>query len=164
MKSLLTGVLLLAIFGNAYAWNPFKKQTYEECILENMKGVKSDDAASQIQMACVIKTSKNSSSNNSNKCIKRKLTLEERKLVSATAKVESYGWLVVKIYNGNKNVSIMTVKAKIVDLDTKKEFEFNLTNSNVSPMRTSGEMLAELLYAPKKWDWDITEITTEECK
>jgi hypothetical protein len=164
MKSLLTGVLLLAIFGNAYAWNPFKKQTYEECILENMKGVKSDDAADQIRIACLVKTSKNSTSQNSKNCIKRKLTLEEQKLISATALVESYGFLKVKIYNGNKNISINTVKAKIVDLETRKEFEFNLTNSHVPPISTSGEMLAKLLYAPKKWNWDITEITTEECR
>jgi hypothetical protein len=157
-------VLLLTTFSNAYAWNPFKAQTYEECILENMKGVKSDDAASKIEMACVVKISKNSSSHNSNKCIKRKLTLEEKKLISATAKVESHGWLTVKIYNGNKNISIKTVKAKIIDVDTKKEFEFELTNSNVPPISTSGEMLAQLLYAPKNWGWDISEITTEECK
>ena len=163
MKKLTILILLFFTLGSASAWNPFKAQTYQECILENMKGVKSDDAASQIQVACIMKTSKGSSGDSKN-CVKRKLTSEEKKLVNSTAVVESYGFLKVKLYNGNKNISIKSVKVEIIDLEAKRLFEFELSNSYVPPISTSGEMLAELLYAPKKWDYHITEIITEQCK
>ena len=148
----------------SYAWNPFKKQTYEDCILENMKGVKSDDAAHQIKFACEIKMYSGQSSSNTKSCTNRKLTAEESKLVSGNAVVESYGYLKVHVYNGNKNITINEVKAKLIDIEAKQEFDFQLTNSVVKPISTSGEMLAKLLYAPKKWNWYLYDITTEICK
>ena len=39
-------------------WNPFEPKTYDECILENMKGVSSDEAAKEIRYSCLKKHSK----------------------------------------------------------------------------------------------------------
>jgi hypothetical protein len=54
--TLIMTVSLVLVNANAYAWSLFNKQTYEECILESMKGVTSDDAANEIKMACILKT------------------------------------------------------------------------------------------------------------
>ena len=130
-----------------------------------MKGVTNDDAASEIKFACESKTYKENSSNaNSKKCVKRFLTAEETKMVTANAVVESYGWLKVKVYNGNNNISITEVKVRIIDKETQKSFDFNMSNATVNPISTSGEMLAQLLYVPKKWEWYVLPLATEVCK
>ena len=159
-------VLVIAFSCLITACDPFKKQSYEDCILENMKGVKSDDAANQIRMACELKIYSNdySISSSSEKCQTRLLSDEELKNVSGKAEVESYGFLKVRVYNGNTSIKIKDIKVKLTDLVNQKQFDFQLTNSKVDPISTSGEMLAELLYAPKKWSWYMYDITTEICK
>jgi hypothetical protein len=148
------------------ACNPFEKQTFEACLLEHLKGVTSDDAAADIKMACAIKTSKKVEDKKLpvKKCENRPLTLEERRLVNGRAWVESYGFMKVKIYNGNSDIKINGIKVKLIDKTDNKEFDFDLSIYKVAPQTTSEEMLAELLYAPKKWDWDIYGLTTEVCK
>jgi hypothetical protein len=148
----------------AFGWNPFKKQTLEDCLLENLKGVKSDDAAADIKFACIVKTSDNESSSDTRKCQNRALTDDEMKLINATALVESHGWMTVKIHNGNSNIKINGVKVKLIDIETAKEFSYDLSHYNVEPLKTSKEMLAQLLYAPKKWNWYLYDLTTEVCK
>lgn len=39
----------------AFAWNPFGPKNFEDCVLQNMKGVTSDAAAAHIRMACIKK-------------------------------------------------------------------------------------------------------------
>jgi hypothetical protein len=156
--------LIPGFFVNAFAWNPFKKQTFEDCLLENLKGVKSDKAAQDIEFACVLKTSKNNSNSNAKKCQNRALTSDEMKLINATALVEPYGYMKVKIYNGNSNIKINGVKVKLIDDETTREFNLDLSNYQVEPLTTSNEMLARLLYAPKKWRWHLYDLTTEVCK
>ena len=133
-------------------------------MLENLKGVKSDDAAADIKYACAVKTSNNKSTSNERKCQNRELTIDEKKLINATALIESHGWMTVKIHNGNSNVRINGVKVKLIDLESKKEFNFDLSHYKVEPLKTSKEMLAELLYVPKKWNWYLYDLTTEVCK
>jgi len=157
--------VFLSTAGVSYAWNPFKAETYEDCILKNMKDAKNDNAVREIRQACRLKIEeRNWAEEKSKKCESRLLTADERKLVSGNAVVETYGWLKVKIYNGNKNITINGVKARLIDKETQKSFDFNLTNTTVQPISTSGEMLAQLLYAPNKWDWFFYDVTTEVCK
>jgi hypothetical protein len=156
-------VLISSVVDNAFAWNPFKKQTFEECLLENLKGVKSDDAAADIKYACAVKTSDNSSSDK-RKCQNRSLTTDENKLINSTALVERWGTLKVKVYNGNSNIKINGLKVKIIDIEAKQEFSFDLSIYKVAPLTTSEEMLATLLYVPKKWAWQLYDLTTEVCK
>ncbi len=37
---------------NAYPWSPFGPKNFDDCIIENMKGITSDAAAGSIRMAC----------------------------------------------------------------------------------------------------------------
>lgn len=47
----LVGISLLLVSLESFSWTLFGKQTYEECILENMKGVTNNSVAQQIQFA-----------------------------------------------------------------------------------------------------------------
>ena len=157
-------VLISSVVDNAFAWNPFKKQTFEECLLENLKGVKSDDAAADIKFACAVKTSENASSGNTRKCQNRALTDDEIKLINATVLVESHGWMKVKIHNGNNKIKINGIKVKLIDIGASKEFNYDLSLYKVEPLTTSKEMLVQVLYAPKIWTWRLYDLTTEVCQ
>jgi hypothetical protein len=146
------------------ACNPFKSQTFEDCLLENLKGVKSDNAAADIKYACLVKTSSNENTSEDKKCQNRALTTDENKLINSTAFIERWGTLKVNVYNGNSNIKINAGKVKLIDIEAKQEFSFDLSMYKVAPLTTSEEMLATLLYVPKKWSWYLYDLTTEVCK
>ena len=149
---------------NIFAWNPFKKQTYEECILENMKGVKSDEAAKEIRHACRWKILNESSAPvDSKKCTNRFLTPSEAKLVTPYAKIMSYGWMTLQVHNNNKNLTVTGFKVYIKDLETNKTLDYEVTYPKIEPLKTSDEINIRILAAPKKPEWNIYEITTEVC-
>ena len=51
----IAGVICLLCSAEAYAWSFFGPKTYEDCILQGMKGVTSDVAAGAVQRACLTK-------------------------------------------------------------------------------------------------------------
>jgi hypothetical protein len=160
MKKLTILILLFFTLGSASAWNPFKAQTYQECILENMKGVKSDDAASQIQVACIMKTSKGSSGD-SKTCKDRNLTTEEKENVKATASINHINYIEVKIYNGNKNISIKqgnaSIRAKNINPPQMYKLYFKYP---IEPL-SSGTVDASLMTKPSEsWDWFLSDLMT----
>ena len=55
MKKTIFCALALIVSTNVMAWSLFGPKTYEECILENMKGVSSDTAANEVKAACYLK-------------------------------------------------------------------------------------------------------------
>jgi len=59
MKKLI-GLILFLISANIYAWNVFGPKDYDECILENMKGVNSDVGARLVNKSCHEKFRENS--------------------------------------------------------------------------------------------------------
>lgn len=42
----------MAFVFNAYAWNPFGPNSYEDCVLDGIKNAKSDQAANAVMFAC----------------------------------------------------------------------------------------------------------------
>jgi hypothetical protein len=63
MKKLI-GLMLFLISANIYAWNVFGPKDYDECILENMKGVNSDFGARLVNKSCREKFKEKSVDNN----------------------------------------------------------------------------------------------------
>lgn len=49
MKKTIFCALPLIVSTNVMAWSLFGPKTYEECILENMKGVSSDTTANEVK-------------------------------------------------------------------------------------------------------------------
>jgi hypothetical protein len=167
MKKLISFIFLMALYCvsvNTFAWNPFKKQNYDECILENMKGVTSDSAAREIRYACLNKTS--DSDANSKKCSNRFLTTAEESLVTPSAYELSSGdrYLKLNVHNNNKNITVTGFKVFIKDLQTNKTLSYEVSYPTIKPLTTSPQILVEILYAPKKYQWNIYEVTTEVCR
>ena len=52
-------LLLLLVSNSCFAWSLIGPNNYEECVLENMKGVTSDTAAHIINRVCRDKFKKN---------------------------------------------------------------------------------------------------------
>ena len=146
------------------ACNPFKNQTYEDCILENMKGVKSDAAANEISSACIIKISNQDNSDDDKKCSERILSVEEKNLVRTVATIDDKNKMRLKLHNENKDIVITALKVAIHDIEKDKVMSYEVTNKNIKPFKTSDELTIELLYVPKKYDWGIFDLTTEVCK
>ena len=48
----LTGLILFLMSTNIYAWNVFGPKDYDECILENMKGIDSEAGANFVNKSC----------------------------------------------------------------------------------------------------------------
>jgi hypothetical protein len=51
-RCLLAAMLLGSISFSAYAWSPFGPKNFDDCVLDGMKGVKSDLAAQLVYRAC----------------------------------------------------------------------------------------------------------------
>jgi len=109
-----TAALIIAMLlsANTYAWSLFGPKTYEECILQNMKGVTSDSAALQIKSACAVKFS----NEKDNSCTQRELRPEELQLVSGTGSFSNYSgrpYFSGNFYNGNQQITLTEIIVSI---------------------------------------------------
>jgi hypothetical protein len=52
MKIFLKVLLLMFVSSSCFAWSVFGPKDYDECILENMKGVNNDIAAHAVKKSC----------------------------------------------------------------------------------------------------------------
>ena len=129
----LVGVSLLLASQNSFSWSLFGKQSYEECILENMKGITNDRVALQIQYACEEKT-KEPSKLKTLKCRMRDLTKEEANQVSATAEYTDYdSAITLTVHNGNRNISIGSGELSVRGND--KSYVYKLDGYDIPPLK-----------------------------
>lgn len=54
-KSVIVSIFLFMFSMEVYPWNPFGPKNYDDCILENMKGVNNAYAAASVRNACRAK-------------------------------------------------------------------------------------------------------------
>jgi hypothetical protein len=99
----------------------------------------------------------------SKKCTNRFLSPAEAKLVTPYAKSLSSGYMTLQVHNNNKNLIVTGFKIYIKDLDSNKTLNYEVTYPKIEPLKTSDEINIKILFAPKKPEWDIYEITTEVC-
>ena len=90
-------------------------QNRNDCILENMRGVTSDDAARAIRQACSSKFHTRSTEPQQSECGTRPMTASELAKLQVSAS-QSYGdYLSVSVYNGN-NTSVEKIFVRIRDI------------------------------------------------
>ena len=152
-------LLLILNLNISFAWSLFGPRTYEDCILENMKGVKSDDAALQIQVACMQKFP----GDEPKKCKMREMTAAEAKNVSANASISNYGspYFSGSFYNGN---SVATIDEIVVifgadNIKPPQEYKLYLEYP-ISPKssKTAGKTVQK---APtNNFVWNIVSLQT----
>ena len=109
---LLTAIFILAIptLGTA-GW--FGPSNYDECILESMKGVTSDRAATAITNACIGKFIKIPKTENKT----RELTFQELRLVTGRAGLVYNSALKGSLYNGNSNITVTEITVIVTYTD-----------------------------------------------
>ena len=78
-------------------------EDYNECILESMKGVKSDQAARAIIRSCQEKFPNRTRAN------ARTLSADKLGKLSGELSITSYGWVKGRIYNGNSETTLVEI-------------------------------------------------------
>ena len=159
MKYLMIIFLSLS-FHNTYAWTLFGPRTLEDCILQNMKGVTSDDAAKQIRAACMMKFSDNEPTK---KCKMREMTTAEAANVTGNASVSNYGnpYFSGSFYNGNSVATVdeINVIFRADNIKTPQEYKLYLQYP-ISPKSSNTAGTTVQLSPTKNFEWAIRSLKT----
>ena len=154
-------ILLISFgFGACNAWSLFGPRTLEDCILENMKGVTSDDAAKQIQFACYSKFSEIEAPK---KCKMREMTSQESGNITGNSSITNIGYPYFSgnFYNGN---SVATVDEIVVgfradNIKPAQEYALYLS-SPISPKSSSTAGIRVQAIPTKNFEWIFKSLKT----
>jgi len=150
-------LLALGLMGYsaAHAWSLFGPKNFDDCILENMKGVTSDQAASTIYGSCAAKFP-----TEEKKCKLRNLTKSEKSNIRGSAKVTDIGkpYFSADFYNGNSEITINAATVTISAPNIKPSQQYDLYFSYPISPRSSGSagISIQRLPTPDKWSWDVS--------
>jgi hypothetical protein len=169
MKSLL---LLMVIFAAhpVLAWSLFGPGSYEDCILQSMKGVTSDTAASQIRHACRNKFPVEMPK----RCKTREMSTRESSFVTGNGNVSAdalwtYSGMLdsdkpkftASLYNGNQGATIESIIVAISADNIKPPQEYEIIVNNPILPRSSGEVSTIVQTRPtSKFEWRMISIRT----
>ena len=159
MKFIFFIVLFLNI-SSASAWTLFGPRTLEDCILQNMKGVTSDDAAKQIQVACMIKFSDNEPTK---KCKMREMTAAEAANITGNSSVSNYGnpYFSGSFYNGNSVATVDEINVMFKADNIKPPQEYKLYLQYPIAPKSSGTAGSTVQLAPtKNFEWIFKSLKT----
>jgi len=157
MKKVVLGLIIIASHSVAMAWSLFGPKTYEECVLQNMKGTTSDAAAKHIESACNDKYETKPVP--VQKCKSREPSLDELKKIQANGGVEDGGMprFRATIYNGNANVSIDEMVVLLKGSNFSSPQQYKLSFIPIQPL-SSGTASVQVQKMPGKnfsWDWGL---------
>lgn len=153
----ITFLIILFISQNTFAWSLFGNQTFDECILENMKGVTSDVAASSIRQACREKTKGSVAA----PCKDRLLTNEElAKLTIAATLYNNLNSINFEVYNGNRDIEIKEINITISASNIKIPQEYVVPDLFTRPLSKGMKTISAFPVPAKDWGWGIISATT----
>jgi hypothetical protein len=153
------GVYLFCSLSTSYAWSLFSPKDYDECILQNMKGVTDQTAATAVIMSCSNKFS----SNTSKGCQMREMTKAELSEVSANADVSSYGnpYFSGSFYNGNSVATIDEIYVVLSAENIRPPQEYKLFLQYPVNIKSAGTAGITVQKIPtKNFSWSIKSIKT----
>lgn len=132
--------------------------SYEDCLLQNLKDQKNEEAVAVIHQACILKFDKSQP-----KAKTRELTETERSRLTGRAglKYSSGDEYEVTLYNGNENLTIDTVKIAIAIPNAGSEsfYEYNV-NIYIAPLSTSTKSFPIVIGDKRgKYSWVIVGAT-----
>jgi len=142
------------------AWTLFGPRTVEDCILENMKGVTSDDAAKQIQFACYSKFSDYEAPK---KCNMRDMTPSEMSNVQGTGSIIDMGkaYFSGKFYNGNSIATVDEINVLVLADNIKPAQEYKLyMQFPIQPKSSLDAGISVQTLPTKNFGWFIKSIKT----
>jgi hypothetical protein len=141
------------------AWVLFGPNSYDECVLENMKGVTSDSAARSIQMACYEKFNQPTQKK---QCKLRELSKKEADSVTGAGDIRDHGYpyLSVRIYNGS-DVQVDKVKVYVFADNIKPGQEYDLNVSDpIKPKSSADAGVPIQVFPTKNFFWGIYKMKT----
>jgi hypothetical protein len=174
-KNAILRVLILVVMISGSTLNVvcaglFGSSNYDECILDNIKSVKSDHAVKLVVAACRSKFPVNINSNyvkELTNSVVAKIEGKSNILNESIAKYENKEWkpksienISGDIFNSNNDWYIKSIVVRIRDEDTNKYRDYDVAvkdkngNSEISPL-SSGEFTFEAYSVNKNWSWDI---------
>ena len=152
-------IFLIFLFNidSASAWSVFGPRSFEDCILENMKGVTSDDAALQIRVACMQKFP----GEEPKKCKMREMTAAEAVNVTGNASISSTPYFSGSFYNGNSVATVDEIVVKFMADNIKPPQEYKLYLSYpISPKSSNTAGTSVQIEPTKNFVWTIKSLKT----
>jgi hypothetical protein len=148
---------LLFISTAVNAWSIFAPKTYEDCILENMKGVTSDTAAKEIRFACANKTYEEKPK----VCNLRELTGAEASNVTGNASVSSSPYFSGSFYNGNSTITIdeIIVGLRAENINPPQDYKLFLSFP-IEPKSSKTAGITVQMQPTKNFEWKFRSIKT----
>jgi hypothetical protein len=157
-RAILTyAILTLGFMGctTAQAWTLFGPKNFDDCILENMKGVTSDQAAATIYASCSAKFP-----TEEKKCKLRNLSTSEKSNIRGSAKITDIGkpYFAADFYNGNSEITIDAATVTISAPNIKPSQKYDLYFSYPISPRSSGSagISIQIFPTPDKWSWNVS--------
>jgi hypothetical protein len=143
--------IVISFFPNLSQAGMFGPKNYDDCILENMKGVKSDKGAILIRESCRKKFPLQKEEDSS--C---DLSEDILKQIDGKAKSEIDGkYFSAQLYNRNSEWFITTLVIRIFDNDNQsiRDYKVDL-DSPLKPL-SAGECVFEFFKCPNNWSCEI---------
>jgi hypothetical protein len=134
----------------------FGPSDYDECILESMKGVTSDDAASHIARSCRRKFPPSANQ----EIASRPLLKEEKEKLTIIGEWSKHlhGYWYVQVHNGNQDVTISRMEIKISS-PVGENFQENVyrAHATIKP-NTKGSFLFDVLTPNSGFKWYVVDV------
>lgn len=149
----LLGILFLMVVSNScFAWSLLEPKDFDECILENMKGVTSDVAARQIRKSCRSKFPY--PSEKVTECTLQDFSTPEYNKLEASASITDYGYFQGNVYNGSQK----TIREILITYKSKnnKWLEYKITDLNIKPLTSGDFSTAVHDNKIKKLEWNFS--------
>jgi hypothetical protein len=147
-------IIIVCIYPSVSLGGWFGPSTYDECVLESMKGVTSDAAAGAIVRSCRAKFSGKGPNDS-------EVPANVVGQLDGRAGMTNYGYFKGSIYNGNKDWTITQVtvvlvpKTKDKSLDpARRAKEYNV-NLSVPPLTNSDFSVSADGGGSSDFDWSI---------
>lgn len=156
-------IILFFFTLNANAqWNPFKKKTAEDCILEKIKDTRGEDAVRALQQSCYMKYDSASSSSGNDKSLKEKTNREKKCNLDADAYKYHHFFSTIVSNKPSTQVIISNIKRPKYN-QQERNIEFQNNNS----FGLSGVFIGFLSgknCSSNKNDYEVTTYCTRNTK
>ena len=137
-------------------------QNYNDCILENMRGLTSDDAAREVRRACLRKFDGRTFASAPSECRTRPMTATELANLQISGRT-SYEGLKFSVYNGN-NTSVEKMSVRITDISFSAPQDYTVLNGRplVLPNAAAQDLLVKVATLPSN-EWRFELLSAETC-
>ena len=144
----------------SFAWSLFGPKDFDECVLQNMKGVTSDTAAQSIKLSCYSQFPQKEPE----KCKTEWLQPSEFSKLPGEGRITNIGkpYFSANIYNGTGK-TLQEISVYIGGDNIKPPQEYKLYMSYpISPQASGDPGVSIQAFPGKNWNWNISSVKV--CK